>query len=67
LLSARWAGSQRYPLHWGGVPKIRIRRWQPNFVAVYHLDSRVYILEPAGGFVDRAPRDLYRRWFAFGA
>jgi alpha-D-xyloside xylohydrolase len=63
---ATWAGSQRYPLHWGGdaentdVAMAAELRGGLSF----GLSGFTYWSHDAGGFVDRAPRDLYRRWMA---
>ncbi len=63
-----WAGSQRYPLHWGGDAENTNSAMAASLRAglSFGLSGFTYWSHDAGGFVDRAPRDLYRRWLAFG-
>ncbi len=64
-----WAGSQRYPLHWGGDAENTNSAMAAELRGglSFGLSGFTYWSHDAGGFVDRAPRDLYRRWFAFSA
>ena len=64
-----WAGSQRYPLHWGGDAENTNSAMAATLRGglSFGLSGFTYWSHDAGGFVERAPRDLYRRWMAFGA
>jgi alpha-D-xyloside xylohydrolase len=64
-----WAGSQRYPLHWGGDAENTNSAMAAELRGglSFGLSGFTYWSHDVGGFVDRAPRDLYRRWMAFGA
>ncbi len=64
-----WAGSQRYPLHWGGDAENTNSAMAAELRGglSFGLSGFTYWSHDAGGFVDRAPRDLYLRWLAFGA
>ena len=64
-----WAGSQRYPLHWGGDAENTDSAMAASLRAglSFGLSGFTYWSHDAGGFVQRAPRELYRRWLAFGA
>lgn len=63
-----WAGSQRYPLHWGGDAENTNQAMAAELRAglSFGLSGFTYWSHDVGGFVNRAPRDLYRRWLAFG-
>jgi alpha-D-xyloside xylohydrolase len=63
-----WAGSQRYPLHWGGDAENTDSAMAATLRAglSFGLSGFTYWSHDAGGFVKRAPRDLYRRWLGFG-
>jgi len=63
-----WAGSQRYPLHWGGDAENTDSAMAATLRAglSFGLSGFTFWSHDAGGFVERAPRDLYRRWLAFG-
>ena len=65
---AREAGSQRYGCTWGGDAETRTRRWRRQLRGGLSLGlSRfTYWSHDIGGFVNRAPRELYRRWTPFG-
>lgn len=63
-----WAGSQRYPVHWGGDPA-------PTSSAMYTtlrgglsfgLSGFSFWSHDIGGFVLRTPEDVMRRWAPFG-
>ena len=63
-----WAGSQRYPLHWGGdAPNTNY-----GMLSTLHgglslgLSGFAFWSHDIGGFVVPAPEDLYRRWLPFG-
>ncbi|MEP6732002.1 MAG: TIM-barrel domain-containing protein [bacterium] len=63
-----WAGSQRYPLHWGGDAENTNSAMAAELRGglSFGLSGFTYWSHDVGGFVNRAPRDLYRRWLAFG-
>jgi alpha-D-xyloside xylohydrolase len=63
-----WAGSQRFPLHWGGDAENTNQAMAATLRAGLSmgLSGFTFWSHDAGGFVARAPRDLYRRWLAFG-
>jgi alpha-D-xyloside xylohydrolase len=63
-----WAGSQRYPLHWGGDAENTDSAMAAQLRGglSFGLSGFTYWSHDAGGFVQRAPRDLYRRWLAWG-
>ena len=62
-----WAGSQRYPLHWGGDAENTNSAMAAELRGglSFGLSGFTYWSHDAGGFVERAPRDLYRRWLGF--
>ncbi len=64
-----WAGSQRYPLHWGGDAENTDSAMAATLRAglSFGLSGFTYWSNDAGGFVGKAPRDLYRRWLPFAA
>jgi alpha-D-xyloside xylohydrolase len=63
-----WAGSQRYPLHWGGDAENTNSAMAATLRGglSFGLSGFTYWSHDVGGFVDRPSRDLYRRWMAFG-
>ena len=63
-----WAGSQRYPLHWGGDAENTNSAMAGELRGglSFGLSGFTYWSHDVGGFVQRAPRDLYRRWLAWG-
>ena len=65
---AAWAGSQRYPLHWGGDAENTNSAMAAQLRGglSFGLSGFTYWSHDAGGFVNRAPRDLYRRWLGWG-
>ena len=65
---AAWAGSQRYPLHWGGDAENTDSAMAASLRGglSFGLSGFTYWSHDAGGFVNKAPRDLYRRWLAWG-
>ncbi|TWT31309.1 Alpha-xylosidase [Posidoniimonas corsicana] len=64
-----WAGSQRYPLHWGGDAENTYSAMAASLRAGLSLGlcGFTYWSHDAGGFVERAPRELYARWLAMAA
>lgn len=64
-----WAGSQRYPLHWGGDAENTNSAMAATLRGGLSLGLSGFTFwsHDVGGFVTRAPRELYRRWIAFGA
>jgi alpha-D-xyloside xylohydrolase len=63
-----WAGSQRYPVHWGGDAENTNSAMAASLRGGLSLglSGFTYWSHDVGGFVNRAPRELYRRWLAFG-
>ena len=63
-----WAGSQRYPLHWGGDAENTGSAMAATLRAglSFGLCGFTYWSHDVGGFVRSAPRALYRRWLGFG-
>jgi alpha-D-xyloside xylohydrolase len=63
-----WAGSQRYPVHWGGDAE----NTDSGMAATLRgglsigLSGFCFWSHDIGGFVNRPPEDLYRRWTPFG-
>ncbi|WP_197526738.1 glycoside hydrolase family 31 protein [Botrimarina colliarenosi] len=64
-----WAGSQRYPLHWGGDAENTYSAMAATLRGGLSLGlcGFTYWSHDAGGFVERAPRELYVRWLAMAA
>ena len=58
---AAWAGSQRYPLHWGGDAATTNTGLLGTLRAGLSFWSH-----DMGGFVKSTPEDLYCRWIPFG-
>jgi alpha-D-xyloside xylohydrolase len=63
-----WAGSQRYPLHWGGDAENTDSAMAAELRGglSFGLSGFTYWSHDVGGFVQRPSRDLYRRWLAWG-
>jgi alpha-D-xyloside xylohydrolase len=63
-----WAGSQRYPVHWGGDAENTDSAMAASLRGglSFGLSGFTYWSHDVGGFVQRPPRDLYRRWMAWG-
>ena len=63
-----WAGSQRFPLHWGGdaatnnIGMLGDLRGGLSF----GLSGFSFWSHDMGGFVTASPEDIYRRWLPFG-
>lgn len=62
-----WAGSQRYPLHWGGDAEVSDMGMEAELRGGLSLGLSGFTFwsHDAGGFTRRTPEDLYRRWAAF--
>ncbi len=63
-----WAGSQRYPLHWGGDSENTDSAMAATLRAGLSLGmcGFSYWSHDVGGFVNQPSPDLYRRWLPFG-
>jgi alpha-D-xyloside xylohydrolase len=63
-----WAGSQRYPLHWGGDAENTDAAMAASLRSGLSLGLTGFSFwsHDIGGFVGPVPRDLYRRWLPFG-
>ena len=62
-----WAGSQRYPLHWGGDAANTDTAMAATLRGDCHLVFGFsFWSHDIGGFVNKKPEDLYRRWIPFG-
>ncbi|MBP5635335.1 MAG: alpha-xylosidase [Bacteroidales bacterium] len=63
-----WAGSQRYPLHWGGDAANTNEAMLSTLHAglSFGLSGFPFWSHDIGGFVQSTPEDLYRRWLPFG-
>lgn len=63
-----WAGSQRYPLHWGGDAANTDIGMQGTLRGGLSLGLSGFSFwsHDIGGFVQTSPEELYRRWLPFG-
>lgn len=63
-----WAGSQRYPLHWGGDAANTNTAMAATLRAGLSLGLCGFSFwsHDIGGFVQKTPEDIYRRWTPFG-
>jgi len=63
-----WAGSQRYPLHWGGDAANTNTAMAAELRGglSFGLSGFSFWSHDIGGFVLKSPEDLYARWAAFG-
>jgi alpha-D-xyloside xylohydrolase len=63
-----WAGSQRYPIHWGGDAENTDDGMSAELRGGLSLGLCGFSFwsHDVGGFVGKASEDLYRRWLAFG-
>ncbi|MCV9385112.1 glycoside hydrolase family 31 protein [Reichenbachiella ulvae] len=63
-----WAGSQRYPVHWGGDPATTNTAMSATLRGGLSigLSGFTFWSHDIGGFVTATPEDLYRRWTPFG-
>lgn len=65
---AAWAGSQRYPLHWGGDAATTNTGLLGTLRAglSFGLSGFSFWSHDMGGFVKSTPEDLYCHWIPFG-
>ena len=63
-----WAGSQRYPIHWGGDAESTDDGMAAELRGglSFGLSGFSFWSHDVGGFVARPSNDLYARWLAFG-
>ncbi len=63
-----WAGSQRYPMHWGGDAECSDNGMQSELRGglSFGLSGFSFWSHDIGGFIEKTPEDLYRRWLPFG-
>src|SRR2546425_5909041 len=63
-----WAGSQRYPLHWGGDAENTNSAMAAGLRGglSFGMSGFTFWSHDVGGFVNRVPKDLYRRWLGWG-
>lgn len=63
-----WAGSQRYPVHWGGDPATTTSAMAATLRAGLSigLSGFTFWSHDIGGFVTATPEDVYRLWTPFG-
>ncbi|MBC7888228.1 MAG: alpha-xylosidase [Ferruginibacter sp.] len=65
---AAWAGSQRYPVHWGGDAENSSNAMLATLRGglSFGLSGFSFWSHDIGGFVQQTPEELYRRWTPFG-
>jgi alpha-D-xyloside xylohydrolase len=63
-----WAGSQRYPLHWGGDSGAQDSAMAATLRGglSFGLSGFTFWSHDIGGFAAKTPEELYRRWMPFG-
>ena len=63
-----WAGSQRFPVHWGGDSENTLSDMKSTLRGALSLGlcGFTFYSHDIGGFVKRPSEFLYRRWLAFG-
>jgi alpha-D-xyloside xylohydrolase len=63
-----WAGSQRYPLHWGGDSGAQDSGMAETLRGGLSLGLSGFTFwsHDIGGFAAKTPEELYRRWMPFG-
>lgn len=63
-----WAGSQRYPLHWGGDAATTNTAMAATLRGGLSLGISGFTFwsHDVGGFTTATPEELYRRWTPFG-
>lgn len=63
-----WAGSQRYPLHWGGDPANTNTAMAATLRGGLSIGVSGFTFwsHDIGGFVLKTPENIYRRWTPFG-
>lgn len=65
---AAWAGSQRYPLHWGGDSHTTDGAMAASLRGGLSFGASGFSFwsHDIGGFFGKSPEELYRRWLPFG-
>ncbi|MCF2502610.1 alpha-xylosidase [Dyadobacter sp. CY107] len=63
-----WAGSQRYPIHWGGDAETTNKGMEAQLRGGLSLGLSGFTFwsHDIGGFTMKTPEDLYRRWLMMG-
>lgn len=63
-----WAGSQRFPLHWGGDAATTNTGLLGSIREglSFGLSGFSFWSNDIGGFVTKSPEELYRRWMPYG-
>ena len=63
-----WAGSQRYPVHWGGDPATTNTAMSATLRGGLSIGVSGFSFwsHDIGGFTQPTPEELYRRWTPFG-
>lgn len=63
-----WAGSQRYPIHWGGDAANTNEAMLSTLKGglSFGISGFPFWSHDIGGFVQSTPEELYRRWLPFG-
>lgn len=63
-----WAGSQRYPIHWGGDAEITDSAMAASLRGGLSLGlcGFTFWSHDIGGFTQKSPEELYSRWIPFG-
>ncbi len=63
-----WAGSQRYPMHWGGDPANTYSAMSGTLRAGLSIGLTGFSFwsHDIGGFVLKTPENVYRHWTPFG-
>ena len=63
-----WAGSQRYPIHWGGDSGAEDSSMAATLRGGLSLGLSGFTFwsHDIGGFAAKTPEELYRRWLPFG-
>ncbi len=63
-----WAGSQRYPMHWGGDPANTYQAMSSTLRAGLSIGLTGFSFwsHDIGGFVNKTPENIYRHWTPFG-
>jgi alpha-D-xyloside xylohydrolase len=63
-----WAGSQRYPMHWGGDPANTYSAMSSTLRAGLSIGLTGFSFwsHDIGGFVNKTPENIYRHWTPFG-
>ncbi|MCE6988744.1 TIM-barrel domain-containing protein [Dyadobacter sp. CY323] len=63
-----WAGSQRYPIHWGGDAETTNKGMEAQLRGGLSLGMSGFTFwsHDVGGFTMKTPEDLYRRWLPMG-